>query len=617
MFFRKIAVFLFCVLLNAQALAQTALNTNDKNNISSERREKSLNLLKALGRESEQFSLPFNRVSARIVVADLLWNSDEKTARAIFQNAIADISLMLGQIPPENADADDEYNTERYKTLADIKSVRNDLLLALAERDPKFALDTFQFLIVRDAEGKSVFDEDATLELDLAAKITASDPKKAYELAKKNLENNLGGNLFSTLENLYDKDAELGARLAQDILTKIKRKDTIISSPSDIAANATVSNTNMSKPNASNTAYTVNLWEIQNFFEAVQKLNRKAAKDKKSPLLSENDIKELVDVMAQRYLRQEYLSSYEVAKIMPEITKNFPAQAAAIRRKLGQQESATLNNLIKTQNFQNETENLSADEILRLIEKKPVAEREDLYYQAAEKAFGSGDIEQAKKFHSRIKTKREYDYLDKGIDDALPLALAEKGDSREARHALAKLKTPEEKIEVLSALAKTSARTNDMKAAASYINEARSIYSGKMKNRKNLNSVLSLARAYAVIEPEQSFSLLESNLPFFNEIINAAAMLDEFNDYGAVENDELRLDTVRSESYRNAPKGVELIKNLTAADFERTVSLADRFARPEARFYARFRIAEALLDPSAEDNEKEIIKTLENAEGDY
>ena len=616
MTYQKITTISLIFLMSLQLFAQTAPKADaNKTTISPEVQEKALNLLKGLSREAEQFSLPFNRINARIIVADLLWNTDEKTARSIFQNAVADLNAMLGQIPQETDEADDDYYTERYKVITDVKSLRTDLLLALAAHDPKLALDSFQFLTVRNAEGNSIFEEDQTFELELAAKITTNDPKQAYEIAKKNLETGLGFNLFSTLENLYGKDAELGAKLAQDILSKIKTKD---ATSAPVYASNMASNTNMTVATTTTAGVPViNTWEIQSFFETIQKLNRRAVKDKKPLLLSENEVKELVDVMAQRFIKQEYLSSYEVSKIMPELTKYFPAQATAIRRKLGQQESATLNNLVKTQVFQNETEDKSADEIILIIEKKPAAEREDLYYQAAEKAFNNGNVEEAKKFYGKIKTKREYDYLDKSIDSALPLVLAEKGDLREVRQALAKLKTPEEKIEVLATLAKSVAQNGDKKTAAALVNEARSIYSGKMKNRKNLNAVLSMAQAYAVFEPEQGFGFLETNVSFFNELINAAIMLDEFNDYGSVENDEVRLDSIRSESYRNLPKGVELIKNLSAADFDRTVNLADRFARPEARFYARFRIVEALLNPSAEENEKAYIKTLESEEYEH
>ncbi len=471
-----------------------------------------------------------------------------------------------------------------------------------------------QSLSVKNAEGKSIFDDDTALELELAAKIAANDPKQAYEIAKKNLENGLGANVFVTLENLHKKDAELGTKLAQDILSKIKHKDTVINSPSD---SAVVSNSNMMKDNIPNPVSTVNIWEIQLYLDSIKKLNRQAAKDKKPAVLSDDDIKDLVDILAQKYIKQQYLSAYEVSKVMPEITKYFPAMAQAIRRKVGQQESATLNNLVKNQNFQNEAEDKTADEVLQIIEKKPIAERDDFYYQAAETAFNNGEIEKAKTFHAKVKTKREYDYLDKGINDALPLALAEKGDLREVRQALAKLKTPEEQIEVLSILAISVAKNGDKKTASALMNEARSVYSGRMKNRRNLNSVFQMAQSYSIIEPDQSFSLLETNTQFFNDVINAAILLDEFNESGAMETDELKLDAVRRESYQNMPKGVELLKNLTAADFDRTISFAERFARPEVRFFARFRIAEALLDPNAEENEKNMQKNYDEQEYEH
>ena len=169
----------------------------------------------------------------------------------------------------------------------------------------------------------------------------------------------------------------------------------------------------------------------------------------------------------------------------------------------------------------------------------------------------------------------------------------------------------------MTTLALPIAKSGDLKTASALMNEARSIYSGRMKNRRNLTSVFQMAQSYAFIEPAQSFGMLEANTQFFNEIINAAILLDEFNESGAMENDELRLDAVRRESYQNMPKGVELIKNLTAADFDRTVSLAEKFARPEIRFYARFRIADALLNPNAEENEKNIQTTLNEQEYEH
>ncbi len=610
MFYRKFFTLVLCVIFIGQSLAQTAAtNEPKKSDGATELKDKAVALLNSLGRETEQFYLPENRVSARIVVSNLLWEHDEKQARAIFQSAIADLNAMIQQISFEDAEATDE----QYLAIYYISTLRSELLLALASHDPKAALDGLQFLTRKKPDGENVFTDDQTLELSLAEKINEKDPKQAYELAKKNLEKGLSANLLSTLESIFKKDNETGTKLAKDILDKIKSNDTKIIAPSDYVGNTANSNTNVAGGNKE-IGFSVNIWEVQQYLETVKKLNRQAVRDKKTPALTENEIKEIVELLANKYVKQQYLSPYEVAKVMPEISKYFPAKALAIRRKMTEG-AAELDNQIRSQTIQNETEEKTAEEIAQLADKKPVGERDDYYLQAAEKAFADGDLAKAKDYYSKVKKKLEYDYLGTKIEEGLPLALAKNGDLREVRQALAKLKTPEERIEVLTTLAASVMKSGDKKTADALIAEARSMYSGRLKYRKNLASVLQMTQAYAVIEPAQGFAFLEGNLSFINDVIAAGILLDEFNEGNSVKSEEVRLEIVRSESYRNLPNGVELIKNLANSDFDRTVNLAEKFSRPEARFFARFRIAEALLDANAGENEKNFQVNFEG-EGD-
>lgn len=105
MFLKKFVLLLFCVLLAFSAFAQTLPKSeNPKTDVSPEIKERALNLLNGLAREAEQFSLPLNRISARIGVANLLWEKDEKAARTVFQNAVSELGGMISRIPPENID---------------------------------------------------------------------------------------------------------------------------------------------------------------------------------------------------------------------------------------------------------------------------------------------------------------------------------------------------------------------------------------------------------------------------------------------------------------------------------------------------------------------------------
>ncbi len=624
MFYKKIFTVFIFLAFAGQIPAQIATGKNiKKKDVSPELQEKAFVLLNNLAREAEQFALPLNRITARVAIGDLLWEKDEKQARIVFQNAITDLSSLINQVPPENTDASDEAISERYIILNDARILRGELLLSIAPRDPKLALEALQELSRKDVNGASLFEDEKTLELNLAAQITLKDPKLAYELAKKNLDEEITSNLFSTLEDIYKKDAELGGKLAQDIVAKIKTADTTINLSSGSLTNS-MSNTvhptissNTMKKNVESSGFTISSWELQTFLETIKKLERQATKNKKPAVLSENSYKEVIDVLAQLYLKQPYLSSYELAKTITEITKYFPAKAQAIRSKLGQQEVAILDTMATTEKFQSEVEGKSVDEIMQTIEKKTASERDDLYWKSAEKAFAEGNIEDAKKLHGKMKTKREHDYLEKVIENALPLELAEKGDLSEVRRLLGKLKTNEERVEVLTTLAISVVEKNDKKTASALLEEARTIYTGRMKSRKNLATVLHLTQAYAVLDAEQSFVFLESNISYFNEIIGAAILLDEFNEFGSTQNDELRLDTIRSQSYQNIPKGVKLLKNLAVADFERAVQFAERFSRSEIRFFARYRILESLLDPNAEEDEKKFKTTLENEHYDH
>lgn len=597
MFYKKIIAFVFCAAIFAQGIAQTQpVDEPKKYKASEELEKKSLALLNDLARESEQFYLVENRVTARMLVADLLWEYDEKQARVIFQNAVSDMSSMVGQM----ASIVDEETENSYVAQNRVRTLRSDLLLTLASRDPKFALDSLQALSGKDAEGDDLFPDDRTLELSLAEQIAEKDPKQAYELAKKNLEGDLNYSVFSALEEIYKKDTDIGIKLAKDIVAKIKERR--MSSPYDNMGGA-----NNTRPMNISTAEgaTINVWQVQTFLEMVKKLNRIGAKENKTPVLSETEIRGLVEMLAQKYLNQPYLSSYEVARSMPEITKYFPAMAQAIRRKLlANPGGENLENQMRQQAIQEELADKTIDEIIAIAEKKPVADRDDFYRQAAEKVLGDGDVVKAKELYGKVKKKPEYDYLNDRLESELPLALAKSGDLRATREMLAGIKSPEEKIEVLTNLAVGIAAKGDKKTAATLVEEARSIYSGRMKKRKNLSSVLQLGFAYSTIDPQQGFSIIESNMSFINDVIAAGILLDEFNELGSVENEEVRLEIVQSESYRSLKSGVATFRNLAPADFERLTGLVDRFARPEVRFFARFRIAEALLNPDAEEDEK-------------
>lgn len=591
-----------------QSIAQTKPAAEPKKtDISDELREKSNGLLNALAREADQFYVPENRIKARVLVANLLWDADEKQARQLFQNAIGELDTLIGQYAVLEIDEDEEY-----MTVYNLGELRTELLMEIAAHDPSMALTALQTLSRKKPDGTDFFEGDEALELQLAAEIVNNDPQRAYDMAIQSLENEVGYGVFEALEAIHKKDDELGAKLAREILSKIKSKEN-----TGVGGSARVSpaaNRTDNRPVATPAdGDEINIWQIKMFYDMVKTLNRRAVRDKKKPALSESDYKDLLHILAQKYVKQQYLGPYEVSSIISELDRYFPASAQAIRRKMTDN-AGLLEEMRLGDDFQAEIEDKTTEEIIQIIEKKPAAQRDTLYNKATERAYEDGRILAAKELYSKVKTRPEYDYMEQELANKLPLALAESGDLNEVREMLSQIKSPEERIEVLTALAKSILAKGDAKTARGLTDEARAMYSGRMKSRKNLASILQLSQVLAVLEPEQGFSFLENNMSFINEVIAAGILIDEFNDAGSLKGDELLLISVQGESYRNAPQGVGLIKDLARSDFDRTVAIADRFARREVRFYARFRIAQALLDPQAEEIEKENRQMYENME---
>ena len=588
MFYRKLFMLFLCLIFVGQNFAQVQPQTVEKKaEISAELKEKAVELITNLARETDQFYMPENRIEARGLVAELLWEHDEKLARQLFQGAISELEPLIEELLAQTTK---EEESENYLDNYYIGKLRTDLLMRIAANDPEFALETLRLLTRKKADGKDLFEYDESLEINLASQISQNDPQKAYDLALKNLEQALDYNIYTALEDIYKKDEELGAKFAGDILAKIKKNETKPNTEAEEAARNTT-NPTYRPISSENKNYVITFWEVKSFVDKVKELNRQSVKNKKKPVLSEDEYKELIKALGERVVVQSYLSAYQVSDVMKDLEKFDTPTAQAIRRKLAK-EKDQLDKMINSDVFKNEIADRSLEEIIAIIEKKPVAQREDLYREAAETIYYKGDISLAKELYAKVRKKPEYDYLGTQIEESLPLSLAEEGNIEESRKMLAKTKTPEERIELLTSLALSLAAKGDTKTAQSFLDEARSMYAGRMKNRRNLGSILQLSQAFAVLEPEQSFSFVENNISFINEVIAAGILIDEFNETGSIKSDEVRLGVVQSESYRDLTKGVVLIKNLATADFERTVGLADKFNRREVRFIARYRIAE-------------------------
>jgi hypothetical protein len=597
MIFNKIYTFLFIVCLVFQttaAVAQTPTPDVKREKLTPKLKEDALELLSSVARETQQFRLPENRVRTRTIIADLMWEHDEQAARTIFQNALGELQNWVANINlPEGVEMNSIEKSVHFLQRYKLADVRREFVLALATRDSQAALDALATLKPRPLDD---YDPLGTTELELqvTAAIVKKDPDKSYSVAKQQLDaNGLTYQFVVALKDLYKKDSKLAANLGRDVLAVIKNSKIQVPPASGVMATVTAKGE-------------IDFWQVSSFINAASELNRAAtrAKEKKiQPVLTDAEMRELVEITANKFLTAPNPAPYSISQVMPEILRYAPATAQRVRLKIGAEASKQLDKVIESNSYYNDSVEKNADELAKIADVSAPEVRDSRYSFAAFKALDENEPEKAQAIAAHIKDRKNYVYLFERIEFALPLAKARRGDLEEVRRMLASLKTNQERIFTLTELASALAAKGEKETAKTLLDESLQMMPPILRKQQDLESTGRVAVAYSVAAPEQAFLIIENGIGQMNEYINSGIKLDDFYAAGAVESDELLFNTMNRQALLNVPNSFDLLKNLARADFERTVGLADKFERPEIRLFVRLRIAQALLDTKAAEKE--------------
>lgn len=608
MIVHKIFAFLLVIGLIIQANAFAATAQNVKNGeLTPELKQNALKLLSAVAREAQQFNLPENRVRARTIVADLLWEHDEQAARTVFQHALGELqNLLAGVNLPEDKVLTSSERGEQYARRYKLADLRRDLILSLAIRDAATAVKALGALKVKKFEDGDPLDA-GELELQVAAEIAKKDADKAYALVKARFAAEGATHRFiQSLKDLHGRDSKLAARAARDVLARIKN--------SKIRSESGGENESEEAAETNRTEKTVSFWQAALFVNTASELNRRAARDKEKktlPLLAENEMKELVNFIAAAFLTAPDWKNFGISQVMPEIIEHAPAQAQRIRQKVGAKGSQQIDNTLESSAFYTALGEKNAEEMAKFAETAAPEKRDTYYAEAVSKALDEKEPEKAQAFAARIKDRKNYAYLFERIETALPLARARRGDQNEIRKILAGVKTDDERVAVLIEFAAALVAKSDRETAKELLEEALQTIPAALKRQTDLEMSAKVAAVYSAVAPEPAFLMVEGGIAQMNGIIGAGIRLGEFYRFDSSEIDELDFDSMSKQALLNAPQSAALLKNLAAADFERAVRLADKFERPEVRLFVRLRIVQSLLDAEASEKEKKAREQLE------
>ncbi len=134
----------------------------------------------------------------------------------------------------------------------------------------------------------------------------------------------------------------------------------------------------------------------------------------------------------------------------------------------------------------------------------------------------------------------------------------------------------------------------DQKAGMKLLDQARELIDTLKPGKEQTQARLGLALVYCQQKNDRGFAIMESLLPKLNELVEVAVKLDGY-DTSYLRDGEWNMSA-------NGSVG-EILDNVVAkardafawSDFDRAVTLASQFERPEIRLMAHLKLAQSIL----------------------
>lgn len=569
-------------------------------------------LLEQLVSEAQGLKLPENRIRVQISAGDLLWSRDSARARGLFNEAGAAISQVTM----------DTDRTDRQDVQL-VTSLRRDLVLTVGRHDSDLAYQLLRSTQPPPATTASTTgrrnnyaDQQANLEQSLLSVVATTDPKFAYQKVVEQLDKgefpSAAGRVLAQLiakdKEAYDKLAtKVVSKLSGDTLTANRDAGTlamVLLRAGPRAADApAVSSTTASGAQNTNTqilsasayhdlmdaAITAALTAMRpapgsGGFVTVVGAGGPGGRGNNRQPANPPDEAQLQQTNARSLLMQMQM-------MLPQIDQYMPERAQSVRQKLTElgmsnpqmAQLGQMNNALR----QNTSEGLMA-----AAAAAPQQIQSRLYQQAAQRALDEGNVDRATQIATEHLDENARGQVMQAIDlkkmaiDPTPEKLAE------IRQKIAALPSDSDRVKMLIGLANMVQKDNQ-KQALRFLDDARTYVNKRATSYRDFEDQISVADAFASIDPKKSFDLLESGIAQLNELLAAAAVLSGF-EVEVFRDGEMPIQGGSELGSMVARYGYELA-TLGKLDFDRARMAADRFQLAEPRLAAKLAMVQYAL----------------------
>jgi hypothetical protein len=298
----------------------------------------------------------------------------------------------------------------------------------------------------------------------------------------------------------------------------------------------------------------------------------------------------------ERNIAQTFLASLE--PVLPDVERYAPARLNALRRKIADSKKLVDPHTRFWNEHQELINNGTVEALLEAAAGAPVEFRSNLYQQAAAKAMGGGDLNRARRIiEDNIPDAYERKQLLANLEQQIFWQTANEGKIDEARQALSRLRSDEERVGMLIQLAAMAEGKGDKRSALEILEEARTMVGNRAGNYPQLQAQLQVAHAYASLDPSQSFEILEALAGQLNELLAAAEVLNGFEQEYFKEGELMPQGSTLGNV---VIQHINELSRLARIDFDHSKSVAGRFQRHETRIMAGLSIAQGILSNNSE-----------------
>jgi hypothetical protein len=581
--------------LGIQPAPQEPQQTEEEKKAAKELEKKALGLLDETVAEAASLRLAENRVHILAGASDVLWARDEERARALAREAMDQAVAHMREAKEKAAQEDGQYFDSRYPRRYNASYLRHMVLNLLTRRDPKLALEFLQLTrslqAADNARNPGEEQQEKALELNLASQIAENDPQTALRIADDYLNGKLDYQVINLWSALQRKDPKVASALTERIISGLKSQDILadyntssfaLSVLNVLRARATEVANARNNPDAAN-APQLNSAEIQQAYrDALEVVVNATLKITTNNLINQDEANKARGLLVQ------------IPNYLADIEKFLPARAAAVRAKVTQFDRAKYGSPYEKfyAEYGRDLHTKSLQELLALAPKAPQEVRQNVYYQAVNKAIEQGDEETARKIvRENIPDKWQANDLLSNIERRTSDRAVGEGKYAEAMKSLGRMRTDEQRASALAGWASAAAGKGDQKSAREMLDEARSLIGSRMQRSDQLEAQVAVAGVAVNIDPDVSFEIAEAAVERINRLV--AANL-EIQTFGGMEEGEIRIsDGGGWAGYSGSI--VPLFSALARKDFDRAVNLLKRWQLNELRLMMSLSIAQNIL----------------------